>query len=125
MQPEEWHHSFGQPPHSPDTELHAVAVVDGDLAAPEEHSKLIEEGNISSMLHHAELWKDLPADFHCGLPVDADVKTSFAVDEPNHPLGTQAFLLVVCTVRIVTHCSEYRRIHQVFQHIAGCISRHY
>jgi hypothetical protein len=28
-------------------------------------------------------------------------------------------------VRIVTHCSGYRRIHQMFQHIAGCVSCHY
>ena len=100
---EEWHHSFGQLLDSPEAEFHAIAVVDGDLAAPEEHSKLIEEGNISLMLHHAELWKNLPADFHRGLPIDADVETSLSIDETDNPLGTQAFLLVVCTVRIVTH----------------------
>jgi hypothetical protein len=97
------HHPFGQLLESPDAEFHAVAVVDGDLAAPEEVSKLLEEGNISSMLHHAELWKDLPADFHRGLPIHANVEAPLSVDETNDPLGTQAFLLVVCTVKIVTH----------------------
>ena len=58
------------------------------------------------MLHHAELWKDLPADLHRGLPIDADVEAPLSVDESDHPLGTQAFLLVVCTVRIVTHLSS-------------------
>jgi hypothetical protein len=38
---EEWHHSFGQLLEAPDTKLHAVTVVDGDLAAPEEVSKLL------------------------------------------------------------------------------------
>jgi hypothetical protein len=103
MRSEEWHHSFGQLLESPDAELHAVTVVDGNLAAPEERSKLLEEGNISLMLHHAELWKNLPADFHRGLPIDADVETTLSVDETDNPLGTQAFLLVVCTVRVVTH----------------------
>ena len=71
---EEWHHSFGQLLEPPDAEFHAVAVVDGDLAASKEVSKLLEEGNIPSMLHHAELWKDLPADFHRALPIHANVK---------------------------------------------------
>jgi hypothetical protein len=54
MRSEEWHHSFGQLLDTSDAELHAVTVVDGDLAAPEEPSKLLEEGNISLMLHHAD-----------------------------------------------------------------------
>jgi hypothetical protein len=78
-------------------------VIHGDLAAPEKLSKLLEEGNIPLMLHHAELWKDLPANFHRGLPIDADKEASLSVDKTDDPFGTQAFLLVVCTDRIVTH----------------------
>ncbi len=78
-------------------------MIRGDLTAPEELSKLLEEGNIPLMLHHAELRKDLPADLHRGLPVDADEKTTFSIDEADDPFGTQAFLLVVCTDRIITH----------------------
>jgi hypothetical protein len=103
MRSEEWHHSFGQLLDTSDAELLAVTVVDGDLAAPEEPSKLLEEGNISLMLHHAELWKDLPANLHRGLPIDADEETSLSIDETDDPLGTQTFLLVACTDRIVTH----------------------
>ena len=55
------------------------------------------------MLDHAELWKDLLADLHRGLPIHADEKASFSVDETNHPFGTQAFLLIACTDRIFTH----------------------
>ena len=53
---EERHHSFGQLPESSDAELLAITVIHGDLAATEERSKLLEEGNIPLMLHHAKLW---------------------------------------------------------------------
>ena len=103
IRPEEWHHSFGQLPEFPDAELLAITVIHGDLAATEERSKLLEEGNIPLMLHHAKLWKDLPANFHRGLPVDADEETSLPIDKTDDPVGTQAFLLIACTDRIVTH----------------------
>ena len=83
---EERHHSFGQLLDSPYAELLAITVIDGDLAATEERSKLLEEGNIPLMLYHAKLWEDLPANLHRGLPIDADEETSFAVNKPNHPL---------------------------------------
>ena len=100
---EERHHSLRQFPEPPDAEFHSITVIDGDLTAPEERSKLIEEGDIPLVLHHAELWKDLPANFHRGLPIDADVEASLSIDETDDPLGTQTFLLVACTDRIVTH----------------------
>ena len=100
---EERHHSFGQLSDSPNAEFLAITVIDGDLSAAEETSELLEEGDIPLMLYHAELWKDLPANRHRGLPIDTDEEASLSIDETNHPLGTQAFLLVVCTDRIVTH----------------------
>ena len=100
---EERHHSFGQLSESPDAEFHPITVIDGDLTATEERSKLLEEGNIPLMLHHAKLRKDLPANFHRGLPVDADEETSLPIDKADDPVGTQAFLLIACTDRIVTH----------------------
>jgi hypothetical protein len=51
-------------------------------------------------------WKDLPANSHRGLPVDANEEASFSVDEADHPCGAQAFLLIVCTGRIVTQASS-------------------
>jgi hypothetical protein len=56
------------------------------------------------VLYHAELWKDLPANFHRGLPIHTDEEASLSIDEADHPFGTQAFLLIACTDRIVTHC---------------------
>ena len=100
---EERHHSFGELLGPSDAEFHAVTVINGDLAATEERSKLLKEGNIPLVLHHAKLWKDLPANFHRGLPIYTDEETSFPIDETDDPIGTQAFLLVVCTGRIVTH----------------------
>ncbi len=100
---EERHHSFGQLLDSPYAELLAITVIDGDLAATEERSKLVEEGNIPLMLYHAKLWKDLPANLHRGLPIDADEETSLPIDKTDDPVGTQAFLLIACTDRIVTH----------------------
>ena len=100
---EERHHSFGQLLESPDTELLSITMIRGDLTAPEKRSKLFEEGNIPLMLHHAELRKDLPANFHRGLPVDADEEASLPIDKTDDPVGTQAFLLIACTDRIVTH----------------------
>jgi hypothetical protein len=100
---EERRHSFGQLSESPDAELLAITVNHGDLAATEERSKLLKEGNIPLILHHAKLWKDLPANFHRGLPVDADEETSLPIDKTDDPVGTQAFLLIACTDRIVTH----------------------
>ena len=100
---EERYHSFGQLLDSPYAKLPAITVIDGDLAATEERSKLLEEGNIPLMLYHAKLWKDLPANFHRGLPIDANEETSLSIDKTNDPVGTQAFLLIACTDRIVTH----------------------
>ena len=100
---EERHHSFGQFLESPDAELLSITMIRGDLTAPEKLSKLLEEGDIPLMLHHAELWKDLPANLHRGLPIDADEEASLSVNETDDPFGTQAFLLVVCTDRIFTH----------------------
>src|SRR6267142_6510221 len=100
---EERYHSFGQLLDSPYAELLAITVIHGDLAATEERSKLLEEGNIPLMLYHAKLWKDLPANFHRGLPIDADEETPLSIDKTNDPVGTQAFLLIACTDRIVTH----------------------
>ena len=54
------------------------------------------------MLDHAELWKDLPADLRRGLPIHTDEEASFSIDEADYPFGTQAFLLITCTDRIVT-----------------------
>src|SRR5215510_7607980 len=89
---EERYHSFGQLLESSDAEFFSIAVIDGNLTAPEELAKLLEEGDIPLVLDHAELWKDLPADLHRGLPIHADVEATFTVDETDHPSGTQAFL---------------------------------
>jgi hypothetical protein len=121
---EERRHSFGQLSESPDAELLAITVNHGDLAATEERSKLLEEGDIPLMLYHAKFWKDLPANFHRGLPVDADEETS-PPRQRNRPPTPDSGFPADCLHRSDCHsCSEYRRIHQVSQHIARCTHRH-
>jgi hypothetical protein len=100
----EWNDPFGQLLEPSDAEFLSITVIHGDVTASEKLSKLLEERNIPLVLYHAELWKDLPTDFHRGLPVDADEEASLSIDKTDDPFGTQAFLLVVCTDRIVTHC---------------------
>ena len=53
-------------------------------------------------------------------PEDRDVRRMVAED--SHPRD-EPFLLIFCTGRIVTtHSVRYRQIHQVFQHMAECIT---
>jgi hypothetical protein len=103
MRLEERHDQPRQLLETSDAKLLAITVIRGDLSAPEELAQLLEDRDVPFVLHHAELWKDLPADCHAGLPVDADEEASLSVDEADHPIGTRPFLLVACTGRIVTH----------------------
>jgi hypothetical protein len=43
------------------------------------------------VLDHAELWKDLPADLHRGLPIHANEEASFSVDENQPPIRDSGF----------------------------------
>ena len=104
MSLEERYDSLGQLLESSDTELPSITMVDGDLTAAEKLAQLLENDNVPLVLHHTELWKDLPADLHRGLPIHADEEASSPSTKANHPFGTQAFLLITCTDRIVTHC---------------------
>ena len=49
------------------------------------------------VLHHAELGKDLPTSRHTRLSIDPDEEAPFSIDKSDDPVGTQSFLLVVCT----------------------------
>jgi hypothetical protein len=82
---------------SSDSQLLTVTVIRGDLAKSEKFLQLLQNRYISLVLHHAKLGKDLPTSRHAGLSVDADEEAPFSIDESNNPVGTQSFLLVVCT----------------------------
>ena len=99
-----------------DAQLFSITMVRGDLTAPEKPTESLQDGNIPFVLHHAELGKDLPADSHAGLPIDADEEATLSVNKTDDPVGAQAFLLVVCTGRIVTHLSStagYTRVSSI------------
>jgi hypothetical protein len=96
-------HDLSQLLEAADAEFLTITMIPGDLAASEELVEPLKNRDIPLVLDHAELWKDLPANFHRGLPVDADEEATLSIDKPDDPFGTQAFLLIVCTGRIVTH----------------------
>jgi len=102
---------------SPDTEFLSITMVCSDLTATEEFAESLQDRDVPLMLYHAELRKDLPAYLHRGLPIDADEETPFPVDESDNPLGTQPFLLVVCTGRIFTRVMStagYTRVSSIW-----------
>ena len=91
-------------------------MVRGDLTAPKELAKSLQDRYVPLVLNRAELRKDLPADPHRGLPIHADEETSLSIDESDNPVGTQPFLLVVCTGRIVTRLMStagYTRVSSI------------
>jgi len=108
---------------SSDSELFPITMIGGDLTKPEEPLQLLKNRYIFPVLHHSKLWEDLPAQLHARLPVDPHEEASFSVDESDNPVGTQSFLLVVCTGWVFTRI-EYHRILQMFQHIARCTFCH-
>ena len=124
MRLEERDHSLRQLLEPSDAELLSITMIRGDLTTPEKLADLLEERYIPLVLHHAELWKDLPANFHCGLPV-VPTKTQ---PSPSTKPTTHSGLRLSCWLSAPIGLSltiEYRRIRQSFQHIAGCMRRHY
>jgi hypothetical protein len=91
MRFEERHHPLGQLFETSDAELLSITVIRRDLTTPEELAEPLEEGNIPLVLDHAELWKDLPADLHRGLPIHANEEASFSVDENQPPIRDSGF----------------------------------
>jgi hypothetical protein len=82
--------------------LFSITMIRGDLSVPEKFLQPLQNRYILLMLHHSKLWKDLPTDLHGRLPIDANEETTFSIDKPDNPFGTQSFLLIICTHHIVT-----------------------
>src|SRR4029077_8893394 len=109
---------------SSDSQFFSITIIHSDLTASKKLLQPLEKRHVPFVLHHTELGKNLPADFHTRLPIDANEEATFSIDKSDNPVGTQSFLLIVCTGWIVTRI-EYHRILQIFQHIARCTSYHY
>src|SRR3989304_1701544 len=71
---------------SPDAESLSITMVDSDLTAPEEFAESLQDRDVPLVLYHAELRKDLPANLHRGLPIDANEETPLpAAKSANQP----------------------------------------
>ena len=78
---------FGEVIQPPDSISHAVAMIGSDYSAAEELLQRMEELNITAVLHDGEFGEYLKLAGHLWVRIDADVETTFAVNEPDYPLG--------------------------------------
>jgi hypothetical protein len=78
---------FGEVIQAPNAVGHAVSVIGSNYATPEEFFEGVEELHITLMLDHRKFRQHLVFAGHFWVRIDADVETTFAVNEPDYPLG--------------------------------------
>ena len=71
----------------PDSISHPVAVICSNHPTAEELLQRVEKLNIPTVLDNCEFREHLKLAGHLGMRIDADVKTTFAVNEPYNPLS--------------------------------------
>ena len=71
----------------PDSVRHAVTVIGSDYSTAEEFFQCVEKLNVTAMLHNGEFGEYLKLAGHLWMRVDADVETTFAVNETHYPLS--------------------------------------
>ncbi len=71
----------------PNSVCHPISVILSNDSATEKPLQRVEQWDVTPMLDDREFGEHLVANGHFRVRVDADVETSFSVDEPNHPLG--------------------------------------
>ena len=86
---EEGNDSSMQVIQTPNSIRHSLRMIRSNHAAPKEFFKRMEQLDISSVLYNCELRKHLESGSHLRVPVDADEKTTFAVNKSDHPLRFQ------------------------------------
>ena len=67
----------------------ALPVVSPNHAAPKKLFECVEQLDVSLMLYHCELRKNLDSRSHLRVRIDADEETTFAIHKSNHPLRFQ------------------------------------
>jgi hypothetical protein len=72
---------------APNAIRHAFTVIGSHYSAPEKAFQCEEEPDIPPMLNDGEFRKHLILGVHLWMRIDADVKTSFAVNKSDHPIG--------------------------------------
>ena len=71
----------------PNTVGHSIAVIRSNHSAAEEFLQRVEQLNIATMLDNCEFGEHLELRGHLWMRVDADVKTTFAVNKSDNPLS--------------------------------------
>ena len=68
---------------------HSFRVIPSNHAAPKKLLERMEQLNVSLVLYNCEFRKNLKPGSHLRMGIDADEKTTFAVNKPYHPLRFQ------------------------------------
>ena len=84
---EEGNNPFVEVIQRPDSVRHAIAVILSNDSTTEEPLQRVEQLDVTPMLYDREFRKHLAASGHLRVRVDADVETTFSVNESHHPLG--------------------------------------
>jgi hypothetical protein len=73
-----------QPPNSVG---HAIVVICPNHSTSEEFLQMVKQLNITTVLDDGEFGEHLKLAGHLGVWIDADVKTTFAINESHNPLS--------------------------------------
>jgi hypothetical protein len=78
---------FGEVIQPPNPVCHPIAVSLSDYSAAEESLQRVKQLDIPTMLNDSEFGEYLKLAGHFWVRIDADVETTFAVNETNDPLS--------------------------------------
>ncbi len=84
---EERNNPFVEVIQPPDTIGHAISVILSHYTATEEFLQRVKQLNITSVLNDREFGEHLVLARYFWMWVDADIKTTFAINKPHYPLS--------------------------------------
>ena len=84
---EEGNNPFGKVIQPPNSVSHPIAVVLPNHSTAEELLQRVKQLDVTLMLDDREFREHLKLTRHIGMGIDANVKTTFTVDKPDHPLS--------------------------------------
>ena len=70
----------------PNPQTESVLVIAADNSATEEAFQAMQHLNVAFMLNDDEFRQDLVASGHVRMTIEADMKTTFTVNESDHPI---------------------------------------
>ena len=84
---EERNNPFAEVIEPPDSVRHSIAVILSYYSTTEELLERVEELDVTSIANDVEFGEHLKLAGHFWMRMDADVETTFAVNESDNPLG--------------------------------------